>query len=411
MRKQQVIGLFVLLATTAAVIGAAQFWTAKQAETAPSGQEMTYEEIPANTPTAQVEGETISPNGRFEVRAEGRSDLYVSGVVTPEKLQVVDRETGEVKWEDRGWLTQSALWSPDSQYLALAYSARTWQAVKVIETDTWTSWDFTLPDGSAIPEYTFLPEDWGAWEDTIVDENSFRVTVGYGDGVEPAVYRCFLRMEDGVLTGDSYEESAEVLPGDYDFDHDGKRDIVELVTTYDHTEGEKRAVGQYVLTIKKADGTALWSTSAHWSHPGWTSVFACKVDGQDYLLQYEPEMWQGWAEYSYKLFYPYIVSPVTGERQEQVLRESYLAFDDNFRMEGHHFDAAELADFLWEVRGYIADSTLLLSTEDGEFISDVPGLEIQAYPFGELLALDSREAVEAALCQWESEMKTQQGSA
>ena len=411
MRKQQVIGLFVLLATTAAVIGAAQFWTAKQAETAPSGQEMTYEEIPANTPTAQVEGETISPNGRFEVRAEGRSDPYVSGVVTPEKLQVVDRETGEVKWEDQGWVTQSALWSPDSHYFALAYGGRTWQAVRVIETDTWTSWDFALPDGSPIPEYTFLPEDWGAWEDTIMDENSFRVTVGYGDGVEPAVYRCFFRMEDGALTGDSYEESVEVLPGEYDFDHDGEADMVELATTYDHAEGEKRAVGQYVLTVRKADGTKLWSTSAHWAHPGWTSVFACKVDGQDYLLQYEPEMWQGWADYSYKLFYPYIVSPVTGERQEQVLRESYLAFDDNFRMEGHHFDAAELADFLWEVRGYIADSTLLLSTEDGEFISDVPGLEIQAYPFGELLALDSREAVEAALCQWESEMKTQQGSA
>ena len=411
MRKQQVIGLFVLLATTAAVIGAAQFWTAKQAETAPSGQEMTYEEIPANTPTAQVEGETISPNGRFEVRAEGRSDPYVSGVVTPEKLQVVDRETGAVKWEDQGWVTQSALWSPDSHYFALAYGGRTWQAVRVIETDTWTSWDFALPDGSAIPEYTFLPEDWGAWEDTIMDENSFRVTVGYGDGVEPAVYRCFFRMEDGALTGDSYEESVEVLPGDYDFDHDGEADTVELATTYDHMEDEKKAVGQYVLTVRKADGTKLWSTSAHWAHPGWTSVFACKVDGQDYLLQYEPEMWQGWADYSYKLFYPYIVSPVTGERQEQVLRESYLVWDDNFRMDGHHFDSTELADFLWEVRRYIADSTLLLSTEDGEFLSDVPGLEMQAYPFGELLALDSREAVEAALCQWESEMKMEQGAA
>ena len=411
MRKQQVIGLFVLLVATAAVIGAAQFWTAKQAETAPSGQEMTYEEIPANTPTAQVEGETISPNGRFEVRAEGRSDLYVSGVVTPEKLQVVDRETGEVKWEDQGWVTQSALWSPDSDYFALAYGGRTWQAVRVIESDTWTSWDFALPDGSAIPEYTFLPEDWGAWEDTIMDENSFRVTVGYGDGTEPAVYRCIFCVEDGVLTGDSYEESVEVLPGDYDFDHDGETDTVELATTYDHMEDEKKAVGQYVLTVRKADGTKLWSTSAHWAHPGWTSVFACKVDGQDYLLQYEPEMWQGWADYSYKLFYPYIVSPVTGERQEQVLRESYLVWDDNFRMDGHHFDSTELADFLWEVRGYIADSTLLLSTEDGEFLSDVPGLEMQAYPFGELLALDSREAVEAALCQWESEMKTEQGAA
>lgn len=411
MQKQQVIGLFALLAATAAVIGAAQFWTAEQAETAPLGQEVTYEEIPANTPTAQVEGETISPNGRFEVRAEGRSDLYVSGVVTPEKLQVVDRETGEVKWEDQGWVTQSALWSPDSDYFALAYGGRTWQAVRVIETDTWTSWDFALPDGSAIPEYTFLPEDWGAWEDTIMDENSFRVTVGYGDGAEPAVYRCFFHMEDGALTGDSYEESVEVLPGDYDFDHDGEADMVELAATYDHAEGEKKAVGQYVLTVRKADGTTLWSTSAHWAHSGWTSMFACKVDGQDFLLQYEPEMWQGWADYSFKLFYPYIVSPVTREREEQVLRESYLAFDGNFRMEGHHFDASELADFLWEVRGYIMDSTLLLSTEDGEFLSDVPGLEMQAYPFGELLALDSREAVEAALCQWESEMKTEQGAA
>ena len=399
------------MAATAAVIAAAQFWTTERTETEPPEREAIYEEILANTPTAQVEGEIISPNGCFEVRTTGRSDLYVSGVVIPEKLQVVDRETGEVMWEDQGWVTQSVLWSPDSHYLALAFGARTWQAIRVIETDTWTFWDFTLPDGSAISEYTFLSEDWGAWEDTIVDENSFRVTVGYGDGVEPAVYRCIFRMEDGALTGDSYEESVEVLPGDYDFDHDGEADTVELATTYDHAEGEKRAVGQYVLTVRKADGTKLWSTSAHWAHSGWTSVFACKVDGQDFLLQYEPEMWQGWADYSFKLFYPYIVSPVTREREEQVLRERYLAFDGNFRMGGHYFDASELADFLWEVRGYIMDSTLLLSTEDGEFLSDVPGLEMQAYPFGELLALDSREALEAALCQWESEMKTEQGTA
>ena len=410
MQKQQVIGLFVLLAVTAAVIGTVQLLPPEQTKTPPEAEDA-YEEFLANTPVADLEGETVSPNGRFEARTEGKSDLYVSGVVTPEKLQVVDRETGEVKWEDRGWLTQSALWSPDSHYFALAYGGRTWQAVRVIETDTWTSWDFVLPDGSAIPEYTFLLEDWGAWEDTIVDENSFRVTVGYGDGAEPAVYRCFFRMEGGALTGDSYEESVEVLPGDYDFDHDGEADTVELATTYDHAQGEKRAVGQYVLTVRKADGTKLWFTSAHWAHSGWTSVFACKVDGQDYLLQYEPEMWQGWADYSFKLFYPYIVSPVTREREEQVLRERYLAFDGNFRMEGHHFDASELADFLWEVHGYIADSTLLLSTEEGGFLSNVPGLEMQSDPFGELLALDSREAVEAALYQWESEMKTEQGTA
>lgn len=96
MQKQQVTGLFVLLAATAAVIGVAQFWESEQAETAPPEQETGYEDILVNMPTAKVEGETVSPDGRFEVRAEGRSGLYVSGVVIPEALQIVDRETGEV---------------------------------------------------------------------------------------------------------------------------------------------------------------------------------------------------------------------------------------------------------------------------------------------------------------------------
>jgi hypothetical protein len=94
--------------------------------------------------------------------------------------------------------------------LALAYGARTWQAIRVIETDTWTAWDFTLPDGSSIPEYTFLPENWGAWEDTLLDESSLRVQIGYGE--EATICRCAFRMEGGTLTGDSFEEAAETLP-------------------------------------------------------------------------------------------------------------------------------------------------------------------------------------------------------
>ena len=243
-----------------------------------------------------------------------------------------------------------------------------------------------------------------------VDTLRFRYQNMQAGSQDPAArfYRCFLRMEDGQLTGSRLEETAETLPGDYDCDHDGEPETVELVTLLDWEEGRSTAAW-YELRIQQADGTDLWSTSAHCSHPGWTSVFACKVDGQDYLLQYEPEVWQGWAEYSYKLFYPYIVSPASGERQEQILRESCLAWDNNFRMEGHHFDAAELADFLWEVRGYIAEGTLLLSTEDGELLFNVPGPELRFDPFGELLALNSREELETALRQWESEAKAEQG--
>ena len=43
-----------------------------------------------------MEGETLSPNGRFQVRTAGKSEMYVSGYVVPEFLQIVDTETGEM---------------------------------------------------------------------------------------------------------------------------------------------------------------------------------------------------------------------------------------------------------------------------------------------------------------------------
>lgn len=61
-----------------------------------------YAALIAATPVAQVEGETISPDGRFEVRTEGASGEYVSGVQPPEFLQIVDRETGEALWQGPG---------------------------------------------------------------------------------------------------------------------------------------------------------------------------------------------------------------------------------------------------------------------------------------------------------------------
>lgn len=111
---------------------------------------------------------------------------------------------------------------------------------------------------------------------------------------------------------------------------------------------------------------------------------------------------QGWADYSYQLFYP-VETSAGREPQTELLRESRLVWDSNFQTDGHHFDASELADFLWEVHGYLADSTLLLSTENGYFCSNAPGLEIPSEPLGELLNLDSREKLEAALVQWGSE--------
>ena len=89
------------------------------------GEDEAYVQLLERTPVAEVEGEPVSPDGLYQVLATGAGEDYVSGVRLPEALRIVNTETGEVLWEDSGYLWQAALWSPDEQYLALAYAGRT----------------------------------------------------------------------------------------------------------------------------------------------------------------------------------------------------------------------------------------------------------------------------------------------
>lgn len=353
MDKRRIFGVLALAVITAVTAGVASPQMAAQRQ-----ETAEYQALLEAAPVAQVEGETLSPNGQFQVRTAGKSEMYVSGYVVPEFLQIVDTETGELLWQDQGALWQSARWSPANNLVAIAYGGRTWTQVKVISTACWISWDFTLPDGSPIPEYEFLPEDWGTWPDM----DTLLLTVGRGgDAGEPHTYRCTVRMnQDGTLSGSALEQTTEVLSEDYDFDHDGMPETTELVTVL--TPETDYYPAWYILQVIRQDGVELWSAGAHPSHAGWTSVFACKIDGEDYLLQYEPEMYQGWAEYAYELW----------------------AFDGNGQ-------------------AYTSDNRLA-STENGEFQTGIPGLELQNYIFSDLLSLDSLEAMEASVRQQEAEL-------
>ena len=125
---------------------------------------------------------------------------------------------------------------------------------------------FTLPDGSPIPEYEFLPEDWGTWPDM----DTLLLTVGRGgDAGEPHTYRCTVRMnQDGTLSGSALEQTTEVLSEDYDFDHDGMPETTELVTVL--TPETDYYPAWYILQVIRQDGVELWSAGAHPSHAGWT---------------------------------------------------------------------------------------------------------------------------------------------
>lgn len=133
--------------------------------------------------------------------------LIAAGFIPVDSVCIYDTESDTLLWEDMGYYTHASSWSPSGKYLALARSARTWSSVTIIETSSWTSWEVTLPDGSNILEYTFLPDDepWGER----LDESTLRLIVGRGeetDGHPQRVYHCSVTMENGQLSGITTEE-------------------------------------------------------------------------------------------------------------------------------------------------------------------------------------------------------------
>lgn len=344
MFRQQLVGLALLLAVTAGVSAADQLC-----------QKEPEADLPAYAAVAPLEGEICSPDGRFYVRQMGAdTSITASGFYPAERIQLVSRKSGEVLWEDIGYYHQSVLWSPGSRYAAIARRARTYQVVTVIDTQTFLAWDVTMPDGGPIPEYTFLPDgsSWGSWQ----NENTLLLTVGLGGDSGPQrFYRCALRSQADQLTGSTLEQTRQSLPGLWDFDGDGAPETAEVVTVWSPED----TAAWYELHIKKEDGSILWSQEDFSdSHAGWSSLFACQADGRDCLLRYDPWIGQGLGSYSYELF------TLNAEGEEVSVRKNRVEFDTS-GAEILDFDPGAIAAFLEEVHGYLAGSTLLLSTQGG----------------------------------------------
>lgn len=113
------------------------------------------------------------------------------------------------------------------------------------------------------------------------------------------------------------------------------------------------------------DGRRLWTEDGDQAHVGWNAVFLCALDGEDYLLRYNPYMGQGAAGYNYFLF-------TLEGGGENIVRENGLYFEINFGMptpDGgvidpeEMFDPEEIAAYMDEVNGLLAHSVQLLNTD------------------------------------------------
>ena len=326
--------------------------------------------LPENPPekaaaeTAVLEGEALSPDGHFLARIEGIGESLSDQDVSPaERVEIADAETGEVFWRGTGFCRQFVLWSPQGSYALLLRENPDSRFITVVGTESWTEWKFAAPDGTGLQTWMFLPQDrpWCEWQ----SDNCLDLTLGWGNGGAKHCETYTIELRDDPQEGIIQAESRKRLPGSYDFDHDGEPETVEVaVVSGDKARNE---VGWYELRVLAADGGPVWSRSLHESHPGWGAYFACRVDGEDYLLRYLPTMYQGFATYAYELFF------LDEAGEEQAVREGSVDFDLNFGSYHQRFEPAEIAAFLEEVHGLTDSGQLLLTTVNSNVRFDRPG--------------------------------------
>ena len=335
-------------------------------------------ELPIEPPAitvAPIEGDVISPDGKWEVILSGVNEGITSGGLYPcETVKVINRDSGEVLWEEEGAYLVHAAWQKDSKFAVVARTARTWTQVTVISTGTGAACPVLLPGEEPIPDYTFLAEDWISW----TDENSFELRLDGGDGVGVTPYWCS-PVEDpprSPLKVSVVQPCYETLPGEYDFTHDGKSETVQLVTVL--ARGERTDGSSYPawfeLHVLNADGETIWA-KRHFAlqHIGWANFFACTLEGKDYILQYDPYSNMGLASYRYRLF------SLTEAGEEVLLKENDVWFDLNFGSPVFtgEYDPTAIGAFMDDVHTYLDQSTLLVSTQDGELLMNIPGSDYQ----------------------------------
>lgn len=146
---------------------------------------------------------------------------------------------------------------------------------------------------------------------------------------------------------DSADEADVSIPLMLDLNRNGTEETL-VQREMDNGEGQ-------VVEIYENDERIFYASGSY-AHVDWNALFLCTLDGENYLLRYNPTLYQGMFDYSYELF--------TLEGGHKTITHNQITFDVNFDAPFHgEFNPEEIAAFMGEINGYLAHSTQLLNTD------------------------------------------------
>lgn len=133
-----------------------------------------------------------------------------------------------------------------------------------------------------------------------------------------------------------------------DLDSDGE---AETILVREVSEGEL-----YELEVVKKDGTVLWNTQAGIPHTGWSSILLYQDNGENYLIEYNPTVYQGIGSYTCRM-----LSLKGGHESEENFWEV------EFELSALQ-TTSKMRAFAERANDFLRYGTILLSTVEGELI-------------------------------------------
>ncbi len=171
----------------------------------------------------------------------------------------------------------------------------------------------------------------------------------------------FLKVNDPLIQTDEPDTNkvqAAAISFEADLTHDGSMDTIIVDTS--RVAEEQTAF----VSVVNEYGKTLWSNEAATAHAGWNSLYLTTIEGKDYILRYQPSMFQGIAAYEYDLFY------LDNAGSELPYDSGRIEFSIN---PGKiDYEPKDLVSFAGKVNDYFKNSYLLLSTENGDVKYSTP---------------------------------------
>jgi hypothetical protein len=290
------------------------------------------------TALASVPEDVNVPDTVLEVAKKQVAELFKTGCTAFPDYEYANWRIESLKWvytyEDLNGLTLN-IYRMNYEFLAEAPGDVTLAGGMYLTEDGWMC--------PTYPNCTYLIFN--------ADDSFFFRTV-MEDDCEPGD-ETFSASLSSMQLSESALEATEVgdAVGSADIDKDGKNEHFYL----DKTQMD---IGPWVtLRVYNNRGYEIWEENAGLPHVGWNTLFLCELDGGDYLLRYNPTMFQGYCTYTYTLF-------TLEGGAVTVHKTNTLDFDINGTKA---LDAPGMVAFADEVNALLKKSTLLLSSEGGTY--------------------------------------------